>query len=280
MDYLNRGQSHLPDAIWREIDKAAAEAARDRLTGRRFLELQGPFGAGLTSIEAGNDDYCRQPSADEAGAVMGRAISVPMLRRAFRLSVRRITGYLENGQPLDLTPAQDAAEAVANREEDFIYRGQPDFRLPGLLTHEDRQQLDGGDWAAVERALSDVLAAVTQLDEAGYRGPYALALAPPLYNGLFRLYPGTDVSQIQHLRHLCTRGIYKAPIEGGVLVDPRVGALVLGQDLRAGYIGQDGVHYQLYLTESIVLRIDETLLHKSASGRSDPMPSASHPIRT
>jgi uncharacterized linocin/CFP29 family protein len=32
---------------------------------------------------------------------------------------------------------------------------------------------------------------------------------------------------------------------------------VLGQDLRAGYIGQDGVHHQLYLTESIVLRIDE-----------------------
>jgi uncharacterized linocin/CFP29 family protein len=42
-----------------------------------------------------------------------------------------------------------------------------------------------------------------------------------------------------------------------VLVDPRVCALVLGQDLRAGYIGQDGVHYQLYPTESIVLRIDE-----------------------
>jgi uncharacterized linocin/CFP29 family protein len=257
MDYLHRTQSNLPDSIWREIDKAASEAARDRLTGRRFLELQGPFGVGLTSIEAGNEDYCRQPAEDEAGAVMGRAISVPMLRRAFRLSVRRVAGYLENEQPLDLTPAQDAAEAVANREEEFVYRGQPDFRLPGLLTHEGRQQLEGGDWAAVDRALGDVLAAVTQLDEGGYRGPYALALAPPLYNGLFRLYPGTDVSQIQHLRHLCTRGIYKAPIEGGVLVDPRVGALVLGQDMRAGYIGQDGVHYQLHLTESIVLRIDE-----------------------
>jgi uncharacterized linocin/CFP29 family protein len=257
MDYLNRGHSHLPDAIWKEIDDAAAAAAADQLTGRRFLDLQGPFGVGLTAIEAGNDDYCRQPAADEAGAVMGRAISVPMLRRAFRLSVRRIAGHLENGQPLDLTPAQDAAEAVAKREEEFVYRGQPDFNLPGLLTHEHRQQLQGGDWSAVDVALGDVLAAVTTLDEAGYRGPYALALSPPLYNGLFRLYPGTDVSQIQHLRHLCTRGIYKAPIEGGVLVDPRVGALVLGQDLRAGYIGQDGVHYQLYLTESIVLRIDE-----------------------
>ena len=257
MDYLNHGQSQLPESIWREIEQAAVEAARERLTGRRFLDLQGPFGVGLTAIEAGNDDYCRQPSPDEAGAVMGRAISVPMLRRAFRLSTRRIAGYLENGQPLDLTPVQDAAEAVADREEEFVYRGQPDFNLPGLLTHESGLRLQGGDWSAVERALGDVLVAVTQLDDAGYRGPYALVLAPPLYNGLFRLYPGSDVAQIQHLRHLCTRGIYKAPIEGGVLVDPRVGALVLGQDLRAGYIGQDGVHYQLYLTESIVLRIDE-----------------------
>ena len=41
-----------------------------------------------------------------------------------------------------------------------------------------------------------------------------------------------------------------------MLVDPRVGALVLGQDLQPGYIGQDGIHYELYLTESIVLRTD------------------------
>jgi uncharacterized linocin/CFP29 family protein len=256
MDYLNRGQSHLPDAIWREIDKAAAEAARDRLTGRRFLELQGPFGAGLTSIEAGNDDYCRQPSADEAGAVMGRAISVPMLRRAFRLSVRRIPGYLENGQPLDLTPAQDAAEAVANREEEFIYRGQPDFRLPGLLTHEDRQQLDGGDWAAVERALSDVLAAVTQLDEPGIAGHMPWRWLRRSTMGCSGSIPAPTSRRSRSAASLHPRHLQGAA-EGGVLVDPRVGALVLGQDLRAGYIGQDGVHHQLYLTESIVLRIDE-----------------------
>jgi hypothetical protein len=63
--------------------------------------------------------------------------------------------------------------------------------------------------------------------------------------------------QLEHLRRLCTRGIHKAPIDGGVLVDPRLGALILGQDLRAGYTSQDGVHYHLFLSESIVLRIDE-----------------------
>ena len=257
MDTLNRQPAQFPEAIWRAVEEAAVDAARERLTGRRFLELEGPFGLGLTSIEVGNDDYCRQPEPDEAGAVMGRALSVPMLRKSFRLSVRRVAAHLENGQPLDLTPAEDAAEAVADREEEFIYRGQPDFKLPGLLTQDERQHVEGGDWSAVERALADVLAAVNRLDDAGYRGPYALALAPPLFNGLFRLYPGTDVLQLEHLRRLCTRGIYKAPIEGGVLVDPRLGTLILGQDLHAGYISQDGVHYHLSLTESIVLRIDE-----------------------
>ena len=97
---------------------------------------------------------------------------------------------------------------------------------------------------------------------------------------LFRLYPGTDVSQIQHLRHLCTLGIYKAPIDGGVLVDPRVGALVLGQDLRTGYIGQDGVHYQLYLTESIVLRIDEPQAVCTISATTSGLRAAATPAPT
>ena len=40
-------------------------------------------------------------------------------------------------------------------------------------------------------------------------------------------------------------------------MDTRVRVLVLAQDLSAGYSGQDGVHYHPYLSESIVLRIDE-----------------------
>jgi uncharacterized linocin/CFP29 family protein len=257
MDSLNRSQAPFPSSIWKAIDEAASQAARDRLTGRRFLDLEGPFGAGLTTVEVGNDDYCREPGPGEAGAIMGRAISLPMLRKSFRLSIRRIAAHIENGQPLDLSPAQDAAEAVADREEEFIYRGQPTFGLSGLLTMEGGQQIEGTDWTAPEGALHDVLAAATRLDTSGYRGPYALALSPALYNNLFRLYPGTDVLGLEHLRRLCTAGIYKATIEGGVLVDTRVGVLILGQDLSAGYSSQDGVHYHLYLSESIVLRIDE-----------------------
>jgi uncharacterized linocin/CFP29 family protein len=78
--------------------------------------------------------------------------------------------------------------------------------------------------------LRDVLAAAIRLDEQGFRGPYALVLAPALYNNRFRLLPGTDVIGLKHLRRPCTAGIYKAVIEGAALVDTRVGVLVLGQD--------------------------------------------------
>jgi uncharacterized linocin/CFP29 family protein len=258
MDYLNRSQAPFGADVWKEIDAAAVRAARDRLTGRRFLDIEGPFGIGLTTIEVGNDEYCRESVAGEAGAVLGRALSIPMLRKSFRLSIRRLAAHIENRQPLDLAPVEDAAEAVADREEEFIYRGSGEgFSLRGLQTIDGRHSLPGGDWAAVDRALGDVLAAVTKLDDAGFRGPYALVLSPALYNGLFRLYPGSDTMQLEHLRRLCTLGIFKAAIEGGILVDPTVGVLIIGQDLQAGYGGQDGVHYQLYLTESLVLRIDE-----------------------
>ena len=124
-------------------------------------------------------------------------------------------------------------------------------------SHPDRLTAAGGDWSAIETALGDVLAAVTRLDDAGHHGPYALALAPALFNGLFRLYPGTNVLQLEHLRRLCTRGIFKASIDGGVVLDVRAATLILGQDLQAGYCGFDGVNYELFLSESIALRIDE-----------------------
>ncbi|WP_220359419.1 family 1 encapsulin nanocompartment shell protein [Alkalilimnicola ehrlichii] len=234
-----------------------ANAAADLLTGRRFLEVEGPYGVGLTAVEIGADEFCRQPKPDEAGAVLSRAVAVPMLRKSFGLSVRRLQGYAQLGQPLDLTPVEDAAEAVARREEEFIYYGQPQYGLEGLLTAEGRHELKSSDWAEVEQALHDVLAAVNRLDASGFHGPYALALSPKLYNTLFRRYEGSDMLQLEHLKRLCELGVFKAAIEGAVLIDPHVGKLLIGQDLMTGYSSNDGIHHQLFVSESLVLMLHD-----------------------
>lgn len=257
MDYLNRNQAPFGPELWDAIDEAAIGAARALVTGRRFLEVEGPFGVGLTSVELGNDGYCREPGGDEAGAVISRAVSVPMIRKSFKLSIRRLAAH-ELGQPLDLNPVEEAAEAVARREDEFIYQGNPDFGVEGLMTAKARQTQKGGDWKKVDQALADVVEAVTKLDEAGFPGPYALALSPALYNSLFRRYEGTDLLQLEHLKRVCEDGIFKAPIEGGVVLDPeRVGPLLIGQDLMCGYTGNDGVHHSMFVNASMVLRIDD-----------------------
>ena len=239
-----------------KIEAAAVAAARDLLTGRRILEVEGPYGLGLTTVEVGNDQLCRQPGPDEASAVMSRAVSVPMIYRRFALSKRHIAAVEDMHQPLNLKVVTDAAQAVALREEEFIYQGQQEFHLPGLLTAEGHNTRQGGDWGNVDQVLEDVIAAVNILDGKGYRGPYGLALAPALYNNLFRRYAGTDLLQIEHLKRLCTRGIVKAAIIGGVLVAPDVGPLILGQDLQVSYLGPDAAHDNFTLSESLVLKIE------------------------
>jgi uncharacterized linocin/CFP29 family protein len=146
---------------------------------------------------------------------------------------------------------------VARREEEFIYYGQTDFGLEGLMTARGRNKLNRGNWSTLDRALNDVLAAVTELDGKGFHGPYAFALEPALYNGLFRRYEGSDLLQIEHIRKLCALGIYKASITGAVVTDARVGRLLVGQDLMAGYSANDGIHYQLFVSESQVLLLEE-----------------------
>lgn len=255
--FLNRETSGFPEAMWDRIDAAAVAAARDLLTARRFLEVDGPYGPGLTSVEVGSETYARPADRDLAGAVASRAIAVPMLQQMFELSIRRVEGHLRMGLPLDLRPVEDAAEAVARREEDLIYYGIEELGLAGLMTIDGRNRESCRDWGSVENALNDVLAAVSRLDDAGFRGPYALALSPVRYNLLFRRYEGSDMLQLDHLRRLCEGGVFKAPIEGALLVDPRAAEIKVGQDLRIGFSANDGIHCKLFASESLVLLLDD-----------------------
>ena len=158
-----------------EVEQAAVSAAREILTGRRILEVKGPYGLALTSVEVGNDDHLyREPAPGEASAVVSQALSVPMIYRRFSLSKRRVAAFEETGQPLNLKVVEDAGQAVAAREEEFVYYGQPAFHLPGLLTVDGRNIVKGGNWNNVDEVLDNVIEAVNILDGKGYRGPLRL----------------------------------------------------------------------------------------------------------
>lgn len=252
-----KSASQTTAELMQRLEDAAVSAARDVLSGRRIIDVEGPYGVGLTTVEVGDDDKCREPGPEEASAVVSRAVSVPMIYRRFAISKRRIAAWQEMGQPPNMKAAEDAGQAVAAREEEFIYQGQADFNLGGLLTVAGRQTLAAGNWSNVDEVLENVITAVNMLDDKGYRGPYGLAMAPELYNNLFRRYPGSDLLQIEHLKRLCTRGIVKAAIDGCVLVAREVGSIVIGQDLQIAHLSSDAAHEHFAASESIVLKIEE-----------------------
>src|SRR6185503_17767142 len=147
--------------LLQSLEDAAVSAARDIISGRRIIDVEGAYGIGLTTVEVGNDDKCRETGPEEASAVVSRALPVPMIYRHFAVSKRRIASWQEMGQPqFNVKAAADAGQAVAAREEEFIYRGQADFHLDGLMTVAGRQTLKAGDWTKVDAVLEDVIMAV------------------------------------------------------------------------------------------------------------------------
>jgi uncharacterized linocin/CFP29 family protein len=110
-------------------------------------------------------------------------------------------------------------------------------------------------WDEIGTAAGNIINAITELDSAGYHGPYSLALTPGRYNLLLRRYPNSDGTELEHIRTMVTEGVVKAPVleSGGVLLaaGKQYASIVLGQDLAVGFIGPESERLEFSITESI-----------------------------
>ena len=253
--YLTRADSPFGGSVWRMIDDAVVGAARPLLAGRRLLDLEGPYGFGTTMVSVGD-----VPVGEEGKAIARtpRMIPLTLLEEGFRIPVRDIASFERSGMPFDLSTVAKAAMNVAIHEDDLLFHGSPEAGVDGLLTMNGTLSVET-DWETTGSGVDSVLRAVNALDDAGFHGPYTLALAPGQYNRLFRRYPDSDLTERMHLEQIITGGIVKAPLcqEGGLVI--AVGAsfasIVLGQDLATGFIGPAGGDYAFFIVESVALRV-------------------------
>jgi uncharacterized linocin/CFP29 family protein len=248
----------LNEELLTRIESAALEKAREVLTARKFLEFEGPLGAGVPSLQVGQLIE-EEIGGDGVMVSARRALPIPTLHATFRMPVRELQGTQEHGFPLNTSPAEDAAEAVARAEETLVYYGQNKVGVQGLLGHPQVQKVPLTDWSSPGQAIGDVLAAADKLDAGGAHAPLSLVLAPALYNQLFRKYEGSDVLALDHLRRLATGGIHKSHVldSTGLLVSPDVGPLVCAQDLQVSYVDMDSDTVRFLASASVVLRFDD-----------------------
>ncbi|MBM4026871.1 MAG: DUF2184 domain-containing protein [Planctomycetes bacterium] len=267
--YLHRGDAPFGAGVWEAIDNAVVGAARSQLAGRRLLPALGPQGLGAKALPFGDAPVAQPPSAGSpttpggGGATDGVTVStscmipVAMIHSEFALSVRDIAAYEQAGVPLDLNAAVKAALALARQEDQIVFNGLPSIGVVGLLDTPRVRSVKLRPWTNVGDAVQDIISAVGELDAAGFLGPYALALTPPSFNHLFRLYPQSDTTELEHVRQVVTGGIIKAPAlpGGGVLLDTSgpFAHIVLGQDMMTSFIGPAPAQYEFAILESLAL---------------------------
>lgn len=256
--YLSRDDAPFGAAVWQRIDEVVVQSARSVLSVRRLLHVDGPFGLGFKAF-AGGDHVVESAGEGAVNVIASESVPLATLASTFTLARRDLAAFEENNALLNMAPVAEAALAVARQEDDVLLHGSKALGVSGLLTAKGVQTAKLSPWTSVGKAAEDVIAAVTQLDAAGFHGPYALALGPERYNLLLRRYPQGNATEMEHLRQIVSEGILKAPAlgAGGMLVATgrQFASIVLGQDLAAGFVGPMGQHYEFTISESLALRL-------------------------
>lgn len=247
--YLSREDASIDADTWSFLDSTMVEAARTILAGRRILDIEGPYGLGLKAIPLVD---CQ----DEGGLINSPVVLITLVQQTFQMGKRDLAAYERDKLPLNLDGVASAAIACARLEDTLVFQGVSGYG--GLLTTDDAAELKLSSWNSVGKAADDLIKAVTELDDAGFHGPYSLALSPARYNLLYRRYPqgGTELA---HLREIVESGIVKAPIlaKGGVLVatGKQFASIVIGQDMTVGFIGPVGSNLEFSISESLALMV-------------------------
>lgn len=255
--YLHREDVPFDKQIWELIDACVVETAQNQLSGRRLLAIEGPFGLGLKSI-SNRDKETKDKTADDVSVMFSSALPLAMIQKNFYVGTRDIAAFEADKTPIDLANAAQAAIACANQENSFLYSGAKG-QFPGLLDARGVHEHKIKGWNEIGKAVEDVIHAVNILDNSGFHGPYALGLEPCLYNSLFHRYPQGNTTEIEHMKELISKGIFKAVglPAGGILAahGKQFASILLGQDLTAGFVGPDVGGYEFSLTESFTLRL-------------------------
>ena len=250
--YLAREDAPFDSDVWKALDGAMVEAAKGLLVGRRILELEGPYGLGMKSVPLKDE-------TTESGLIAGSTLPLILIQEGFDLAARDLANFEMQGITLDRSAAAEAALSVAEREDELIFKGSEELGVEGLMTAEGANKMELADWGDVGAAANDLIQAVTALDEAGFHGPYTLALAPARYNLLFRRYERGNVSEMEHVKTLVNDGVYKAPAleAGGVLLSTgrQYASIVMGQDMTVGFIGPEGDRVAFTISETLVPRV-------------------------
>ena len=254
-DLLKRDLAPItPDAL-AAVDAEATRVLKLNLAGRRLVDFHGPHGWQLAAVNTGRLDPITTGGVPEVEMAIRRAQALVELRVPMRVSLAELDAVPRGATDPDLTTVVTAAEQAAQAEDDAIFNGLAAAGIKGIIPASPHapHKLP----ADVRELPNAILAARETLRQAGVAGPYALALAAPIYAQVLAAAEDGYPLAKRLTQQVLDGPLVRAPaIEGGVLLSMRGGdyELHVGQDLSVGYAAHDRQNVELYITESFTFR--------------------------
>lgn len=268
MDYLLRDDAPFTQEQWDKIDETVVKTARQVLVGRRFLNIYGPLGAGVQSINVDSFEEVNEGDVsffgDDEGLpikVKGRRfLEIPMIYKDFTIQWRDVENSRQLGLPLDISSAAGAAAVCSRKEDDLIFNGEPSLGYEGLLNASRAYRIQKGNWSEGENPFTDVAKGIEYLVSKGFVGKLALTVSPDLYMQLQRIQPNTGLLEADRVKKLVDDNLYQSPVLGenkAVLVcaEAQNMDLVIGQDMITAYLGPEKLNHAMRVMETLLLRI-------------------------
>lgn len=256
MEYLARGDAPFSDSLWTNIDDTVITSVKRVLTGRRFVPIAGPVGAGqqLAKIDA---PYKEEEFKDGFVQTSGRkVVEIPQLYADFWLYWRDLQASELSGTSQVVLAAQE----LANTEDNMIYYGIPSMNIDGILTAKGTQNVKRSDWSTGEASFTDVSKAMTMLEKGNRLGRYALITSTDLYVQLQRIQSGTGMLESKRIENLIgSRIIHSTVLKEKtaflVCAEPYVMDLMIGQDINTAYLELVDLNHHLRVLETALFRL-------------------------
>ncbi len=254
MNNLRRELAPVSAEAWALIDSTARETLVATLSGRKFVDVAGPFGIQHAAVALGR---LTLPKKQEAGAVgygVNQVLPLVESRVAFVLNTWELDNISRGAPDPDLDVLVNACRNSALFEEKALFEGFAPGAIQGLNGFVKGKEIPLA--LEMEKLIDAVSEGQTRLLKEGISGGANLVVSAPIWKYLARSAPGGTLRAIIE-RQIEGQVIYSELVKDALLVSARGGdlELTIGQDLAIGYHSHTTTEVNLFLTESFTFRV-------------------------
>lgn len=218
--------SLLSQAEWQEFDQAVVRMVRQKAVGYARLRAAGlthqlgGLGTLLSQWYVGSEHTTANSNMDgrtrgdkDRGDRKLYGVPVPITFKEYEISLRELEAARRLGNALDVFEAENAAEAVADKQESMLFNGDTNIvvggsAIYGLTTHSARltdtaANYGGGDFGTWGNGRKTLLGMISALSANRYYGPFGVFVANTQYNQLLgRATDGSGQTELDAIRTL------------------------------------------------------------------------------